>query len=664
MAPEPFRAHAARFASLLALTLVFTATPAHALRFLNWNILNYPGNTGPARDPLYRIVLSPLSPDVIATNEMQNQASIDGFLNNLNVLEPGQWATIPMMDGGDTFSQLYYKPAKVQFLGQWAFYPNAAALLRYVHVWRLKPAGYASEAAEFRIYSLHLKASTGSDNVAQRLAEATGLRDSLNALPPGAHALVAGDYNFYSGNEAGFLKLLESQADNDGQLYDPLGLQNMSWQDNTAIQWAWTQSPCKTGDTGCASGAATGGIDDRFDLILPTDAWNDGAGLELVPGTYVAVGNDGLHHNNSILDAPTIPEGAEYAAALHSVSDHLPVRVDLRLPALVALSPSPIAFGSVITGATASTTLDVTNAAPAPGETLGYAWTAPAGFTAPAGPRTAAAGATNQDVVALDTSTPGEFAGPLAFASNSVDNPNANIALSGTVLRHAAASLDSLVALGTAVVELQQVPGNGFDNAEVRVHNFGWDALQARLALSSGAIAGGDGRFSIIGGFSPDLVAGAARAYALAFDPTDATEDSLYEATLTFGSSDEALPGATQRPDLVVTLRATVTSSGTTGVEDTPPAATLLFAPYPNPLAGRATVRFDVARAGDVALEVFDLSGRRASTLLKGALEPGRYSVQWNGLGEDGAPVRAGLYFVRLTAPGAGAQSARIAVIR
>jgi len=98
-------------------------------------------------------------------------------------------------------------------------------------------------------------------------------------------------------------------------------------------------------------------------------------------------------------------------------------------------------------------------------------------------------------------------------------------------------------------------------------------------------------------------------------------------------------------------------------VDDAPPAATLLYAPFPNPIAGRATVRFDVARAGDVALEVFDLSGRRASTLLRGALEPGRYSVQWNGLGEDGVPVRAGLYFVRLKAPGAGVQSARVAVI-
>ena len=101
----------------------------------------------------------------------------------------------------------------------------------------------------------------------------------------------------------------------------------------------------------------------------------------------------------------------------------------------------------------------------------------------------------------------------------------------------------------------------------------------------------------------------------------------------------------------------------TTAANDAPPSATLLYAPFPNPIAGRATVRFDLAHAGDVALEVFDLTGRRASTLLRGALEPGRYSIPWNGLGEDGVPVRAGLYFVRLKAPGAAVQSARVTVV-
>ncbi len=669
MAPEPSRAHAARLiASLLAVSLAF-ATPAHALRVVNWNILNYPGNTGPARDPLYRVVLAPLAADVVVTEETQSQAGVTEFLGNLNAIEPGMWTAAPFVDGNDTDSGLFYKPGSVQFLGQWAFYPNPAYPLRYIHVYRLKPVGYSSDAAEFRIYSLHLKASSGSSNVTDRYNECVGLRDSLNAMPPGTHVLVVGDYNFYTGLEPGMQKLIEVQPDSVGgpigRLYDPLGLQNIAWQDNTFMQSAWTQSTCKTSDPNpCAPGAATGGLDDRFDLILPTYPLQDGAGIELVPGSYIVVGNDGQHHNNSIMDPPTIPEGATYAAALHGVSDHLPVRVDLRLPALVEVSSAPIAFGSVITGATVSQTRPVTNAAPAPGETLLYAYSAPPGFTAPAGPQAAAAGATNDDAIGLDTATPGAYSGALGFTSNSVDAANATIPVSGTVLRHAVASLDSAVVLGTTTLDFGTHDVGEFDSQSVRVHDQGWDALQARLSLTGGAIAGGAGRFSIVGGFSPSLVAGTGRTFDVAFDAGGAVQDSLYEATLTFSSSDEALPGATARPDLTVTLQATLHTGGTTAVGDQPPSATMLYAPFPNPIAGRATVRFDLARAGDVALEVFDLSGRRAATLMRGPLQPGRYSVQWNGLGENGAPVRAGLYFVRLSAPGTGAQSARVAVIR
>lgn len=662
MAPEPFRGRVTRVvASLLALSFVL-ASPAHAFRVINYNITNYPSVILSQRQPAFRTVLAPILADasVVVVQEMRSQAGVDSFRTNvLNVLEPGQWASFPFVDGNDTDNALFYRVSKVDTLGSWHFYPNPANLLRLVSVYRLGLD--EAPGAELRIYSQHLKSSTGSGNVAQRLAEATGIRDSMNAAPPGTHMLLTGDFNIYTSAEPAFVKLLESQPDNDGRLYDPLNAVG-TWN-APGFASIHTQCPCVTCPTG--SGFSSGGLDDRFDMFLPSYSMNDAEGMDLIVSTYKPVGNDGLHYNLNINDAPTIPEGDAYADALWLASDHLPIRVDLQLPSR-ASAPAALAFGSVITGATASQVLAVANA-DAPADVLDeltYSFAAPAGFTAPGGTLTVAEGASSTDEIGMDTATPGVKGGVLDVSTDDPGHPTLGVALSGTVLRHAVASLDSVVVLGTAVVEFQEVVGDGFDNADVSVHNFGYDALQARLAVLSAVITGGDGRFSIIGGFAPELVSGTGRTYSLAFDPTGATEDSLYEATLTFGSADEALPGATPQPDLSVTLRATVTGGGTTAVDDAPPSATLLYAPFPNPIAGRATVRFDVARGGDVALEVFDLSGRRASTLMKGALEPGRYSVQWNGLGEDGTPVRAGLYFVRLTAPGAGAQSARIAVIR
>ena len=661
MAPEPSRTPASRWLPAFSAALLFAlAAPAHALRLIDWNILNYPGTTGATRDPFYRTVLAPLSPDVLVTEETTSQAGVTEFLGSLNVMEPGQWSAAAFVDGNDTDCGLFYKPGKVQFLGQWAFYPNPASLLRYVHVYRLKPLGYVSDAAEFRIYAVHLKASMGFES--QRLAECQGLRDSMNAMPPGTHAFICGDFNFYTGLEPGMQKLIENQVSNIGQVYDPMGFQNISWQDNTQIQPWWTQSPCKTGDTGCAPGAATGGLDDRFDLILPTNPWKDGLGLELVAGTYLAVGNDGQHHNNSIQDPPTIPEGAAYATALHTVSDHLPVRVDLRLPALLSVSTAPIAFGTAIVGATVGTTLSVTNTAPAPGEVLSYSYAPPTGILAPQGTLTAAAGATNLDAISLDTSAPGVFSGSLQIGSNAVDAPNPSVTVSGTVLRHASASLDSGSVQAAGSIDFGTHDAGQFTAQDVRVHNQGYNASQARLNLTSASITGGDGHFSVTG-TTPQLLAGIGASFSVSFDDAATTADSTYDATLTIASGDEALPGAAAQPSLTVSLSAR-RGAGTTGVQDSRPKATVLLAPSPNPLSNSSLLRFALATGGDTRLDIYDAAGRRVASLVHASLEPGNYSITWDGRSDSGEPLGAGLYFARLIAPGVHTHAARLAIVR
>src|ERR1043165_9646941 len=151
-------------ASLLVLAVLAGAAPAaHALRLVDYNITNYPSVNFPARPPYFRTIFGPLGADLVVVQEMRSQAGVDSFRTNvLNVIEPGQWASAPFFDGGDTDNPLFYKPARIQVLGAWAFYPNLNYQLRFVTVWRLKPVGYVSKAAEFRVYSQHLKASQGT----------------------------------------------------------------------------------------------------------------------------------------------------------------------------------------------------------------------------------------------------------------------------------------------------------------------------------------------------------------------------------------------------------------------------------------------------------------------------------------------------------------------
>jgi len=663
-----------------ALFASLAAAPAHALRIVDYNITNYGSNGSfnfPARQPYFRTIFSPLNADIVVVQEMRSAAGVDSFRNNvLNVIEPGQWASAPYLTGGDTNNALFYKPARVTVVGAWAFYPDPGYLLRVDTVWRLRPVGYGSDAAEFRIYSQHAKASQGSACTSSgpglpcetdRLNESIGLRDSMNAMPPGTHAMAVGDWNFYnSSTEPGYGKLLESQANNIGQLLDPLNPTDavQNWHNNAAFVNIHTQCPCVTCPSG--SGFSGGGLDDRFDQILPTVNFFDGQGLDVVPGSNVAIGQDGQHFNKNITDAPTIPEGATYATALWNASDHLPSRIDIQVPAKVAASTSPIALGTVIVGASGiSQNLAVSNPAVAPADTLDYSYATPAGFTAPGGTLHILVGNSANDAIGLDTSTPGNFSGNLHLNSNDVDTPSLAIALTGTVLAHASASLDSSAIVLSDSLDFGVQPAGSFSDQLARVHDFGYDALHARLAVSGAAITGPDAaRFSIVGGFSPALVGVPAGGWNVHFDDSGTTAGDTYTATLTFSSSDEALPGAAAQPAVAYTLVAEVASGATAVGDGGLPTVTHLYAPFPNPLRGTSTVRFDLARAADLALDVFDLSGRRVAKLADGAFPAGRWSVRWDGLLSSGRTAGAGLYFVRMSDGGRPLATARLAIVK
>jgi len=120
-----------------------------------------------------------------------------------------------------------------------------------------------------------------------------------------------------------------------------------------------------------------------------------------------------------------------------------------------------------------------------------------------------------------------------------------------------------------------------------------------------------------------------------------------------------------------------VTSAGTFLVlDEQAPATTILFQNFPNPFPNRTLgvtstcIWFDVAQAGDVRLEIFDIRGRLVRRLVPSAdmpdqLDVGRYGrpaggalgtcdprMEWDGRDETGAFVRPGVYLYRLTAPG------------
>ena len=89
----------------------------------------------------------------------------------------------------------------------------------------------------------------------------------------------------------------------------------------------------------------------------------------------------------------------------------------------------------------------------------------------------------------------------------------------------------------------------------------------------------------------------------------------------------------------------------TTDVASNPSSRGLELAAGPNPVRRGApvTIRFAVPRAERVRLEVFDLAGRSRSRLFDGMAE-GTISLQWTGSTGGGAPLPAGVYWIRASA--------------
>ncbi len=83
----------------------------------------------------------------------------------------------------------------------------------------------------------------------------------------------------------------------------------------------------------------------------------------------------------------------------------------------------------------------------------------------------------------------------------------------------------------------------------------------------------------------------------------------------------------------------------------------------PNPFNPRTTVAYFVAAAGRVAIDVYDLRGRRVKALQWGEVSVGAHEVVWTGVDERGASVASGVYFIRLQTPG-GVFLRRAALVR
>ncbi|MFN0189129.1 MAG: hypothetical protein ACKVQV_10550 [Bacteroidia bacterium] len=312
----------ALFAPVVAYSQLFDT-----VKVATYNLLRYPDiSSGSAsiadttlRHPFYRTAITAINPDILVVEEVQSSAGLNWFLNDVMNSTIVQYGTAAFVNGPDTDAGIFYKTSKFQFISTKTIITN----LRNIYEYKLVHIGSGDT---LRVYAVHLKAGSGSVEEPVRSAEVDSLRKVTNALLPGSNFIVVGDFNIYSSIEPAYQKLLLDQSGNEGHFVDMInitGIWNIAAYSNYHTQSTRNRT---------FGGGADGGLDDRFDMILYSQAISLAGGMNVVPNSLVAFGNDGNHYNDSLNHSTNTFASPTIINALYNASDHLPVTMKFTFP--------------------------------------------------------------------------------------------------------------------------------------------------------------------------------------------------------------------------------------------------------------------------------------------------------------------------------------------
>lgn len=295
---------------------------ADTIRLMHYNLLRF-GQAGclplTQKHTLLGEVYTYVKPDLVTVNEMPpyEQLHIEFLEEVLGLDKDWGFAGFSNSNGSDLVNSLFYNQEKLGFLGRTSIVGN----VRDIDVYHLyvKSASSLGDTLDFYCFVAHFKSSQGGSNIQARAESAADIVNWLSIRPQVTRYVLSGDLNLYSNAEAAWQILGIS-------FEDPTGLTG-NWVGPAGAVYH-TQSP----SDGINLCAVEGGMDDRFDFTLLSPALMSDlsvSGLGYQDASYRVIGNIGNAYNVSLncsMDAG-VPE--EVCSALRSVSDHLPVVLNL-----------------------------------------------------------------------------------------------------------------------------------------------------------------------------------------------------------------------------------------------------------------------------------------------------------------------------------------------
>lgn len=305
---------------------------------MQYNLLYYGFNTSfctsqnnnvNLKDQYLSTIIDYVNPDIFAVNELgRGEHNVTRILNNvLNT------------DGQNRFSAATYTNTTNSTIVNMLFYDHnkftlyyeavVASVVRDINLYTLYYNDEEMLAAGDTIFLTsivaHFKAGSSSADQQTRTAEAQAVMSFLNSSNIRGNLLFMGDFNMKSSFEQAY-QHITFHPNEAIRFHDPIN-QPGQWFNNPAMAPYHTQST-RTGSHPCF---VTGGLDDRFDFILASDAVIQGyMGLQYIDGTYKTLGQDGNRFNQSLISPTNNSAPQNVIEALYGMSDHLPVIVKLK----------------------------------------------------------------------------------------------------------------------------------------------------------------------------------------------------------------------------------------------------------------------------------------------------------------------------------------------
>ena len=322
-----------------------TSWSQDTIRVMHYNLLMYGNDFGGCtssnnnvndKNEYLKTIVDYVKPDIVTVNEIYKDSYYHDLILdsvfNIDGIDYYARGNPPNLSNGYTLNQVYYNTQLFTLDTSEAIATN----VRDIDIFRLSYNIPNALNIDFNCVVAHLKAGDSQADATERANETNALMNYLDNNNEIGNYIMSGDFNVYTASEQAFMNLL-FHSNEAIRFYDPIDKIG-EWHTNYFFANEHTQSTHSYGE--CHS---SGGMDDRFDFILISDEIKDGTNdIEYLSDSYWAVGQDGLHYNKSLIDSPqntSVPENV--LSALYSMSDHLPVIMDLIVNDELGFAESP-----------------------------------------------------------------------------------------------------------------------------------------------------------------------------------------------------------------------------------------------------------------------------------------------------------------------------------